>query len=220
MSLNHRYEIKYILDTVDLSNVLSWIYTKTNFTETYKSRVVNSLYLDDLDFSSAKDNLSGVVSRKKTRLRWYDNNTENNPLLEIKYRDGRLGYKKSYIIGELEDILFDINVYEIMEKIKNTVIFEQYMSPTLHVCYERRYFQNLDNIRITLDTNIKFYQPTLFSKLYSSVPYAYTYSIFEIKFGASNKYNVANIIRPTFITPKRHSKYLIGLASLGVAVYI
>ena len=220
MSSNHRYEIKYILDTVDLSNALSWIYTKTNFSELYNSRVVNSLYLDDLDFSCVKDNLSGAVSRKKTRLRWYDNNRDSKPSLEFKFRDGRLGYKKSYLIGELEGILFDINVNEIMTIIGNSVIFEQYMSPTLQVCYERRYFQNLDDIRITLDTNIKFYQPTLFSKLYSSVPKAYPYAIMEIKFGTNNKYNVANIIRPTFITPKRHSKYLIGLASLGVAVYI
>jgi len=42
----------------------------------------------------------------------------------------------------------------------------------------------------------------------------------EIKFKPSMKETVAELIRPLHITPKRHSKYLIGLAVLGYAVYI
>ena len=37
---------------------------------------------------------------------------------------------------------------------------------------------------------------------------------------ASMKESVAELIRPLHMTPKRHSKYLVGLAKLGYVVYI
>ena len=42
----------------------------------------------------------------------------------------------------------------------------------------------------------------------------------EIKFAPEMKNQVAKLIKPLNISPKRHSKYLIGLAKLGYAVYI
>ena len=42
----------------------------------------------------------------------------------------------------------------------------------------------------------------------------------EIKFEPHLKTRIAELIRPLHITPKRHSKYLAGLAMLGKAVYI
>ena len=42
----------------------------------------------------------------------------------------------------------------------------------------------------------------------------------EIKFSPTLKDNVAAIIKDLHLTPKRHSKYLVGMAALGFSVYI
>ena len=44
--------------------------------------------------------------------------------------------------------------------------------------------------------------------------------VMEIKFKPDMKEVVAQLIRPLHATPKRHSKYLIGLATLGYVTYI
>ena len=65
----HRYEIKFVLNDIQLSDVDSWIASKTSMLSKFDPRIVNSLYMDDIDFSSVKDNLSGISNRKKYRLR-------------------------------------------------------------------------------------------------------------------------------------------------------
>ena len=50
--------------------------------------------------------------------------------------------------------------------------------------------------------------------------FSYPFQVMEIKFEPSMKDKVAKLIKPLHITPKRHSKYLIGLAILGYVVYI
>ena len=42
----------------------------------------------------------------------------------------------------------------------------------------------------------------------------------ELKFSENLKLQVANLIRSLSFTPKRLSKYLLGLAMLGYATYI
>ena len=41
------------------------------FKEQYQNRKVNSIYFDDLNYSSIKQNLDGVSDKKKYRIRWY-----------------------------------------------------------------------------------------------------------------------------------------------------
>ena len=49
---------------------------------------------------------------------------------------------------------------------------------------------------------------------------SYPFNVMEIKFKPSMKEAVTELIRPLHMTPKRHSKYLVGLAKLGYATYI
>ena len=94
MSNLHRYEIKFVLNDIQLSDVDSWIASSTNMFPKFDPRIVNSLYMDDIDFSSVKDNLSGISNRKKYRLRWYGLIPEAfNPVFEIKGRNDRVGFK-------------------------------------------------------------------------------------------------------------------------------
>ena len=226
MNRENRYEIKYILDNSKLSEVNQWLYKCTFASKSYPMRRVNSLYFDDVNYSSVRDNLAGISNRKKLRLRWYGfGKTEFHPSFEIKSRDGRLGYKKTFPIKSLEENLMELNVKEILfrcttELNKLNIIFDHHLVPTLQTSFEREYFVDHDGIRITIDKNIKFYNSSLYKKLKKNLDTNYPYHVMEIKFSPTLKDNVAAIIKDLHLTPKRHSKYLVGMSALGFSVYI
>ena len=92
MSCENRYEIKFILNEINVTTALKWLYTETSLCPSFSGRYVNSLYFDDTNFQAVKDNLTGISKRQKIRLRWYRNFDQVNGLaLEYKNRQGRLG---------------------------------------------------------------------------------------------------------------------------------
>ena len=74
---NYRYEIKFVLDESSYSDALQWLYVCTNAVNRYPDRYINTIYLDNLDLESVRDNLAGVSDRVKTRIRWYDSNSDS-----------------------------------------------------------------------------------------------------------------------------------------------
>ena len=81
MSSDYRYEIKFVLDNARLSDAMQWLYNNTTANKTYNNRQVNSIYFDDVDFSSVRDNLAGISQRNKLRLRWYGHQENSLPFL-------------------------------------------------------------------------------------------------------------------------------------------
>ncbi len=224
MTINYRYEIKFVLDHSKLTDAMQWLHTKTTFSEKHNVRRVNSLYLDDTNFTSARDNLTGISDRNKIRLRWY-NKDKKPPFLEIKIKNNRLGYKKLFQIDSLQENFLELNTKEITSECiktmkRNNIIFDSHLVPTLQVSYDRKYFEDKKGIRLTIDRNICFHNPSLHHKLYSKLPIMYSQAIMEIKFDPTLKDKASNLLRPLHLTPKRHSKYLTGLAMLGKVVYI
>ena len=67
-----RYEIKFILNSIEFDKFKTWLLINTGFVKKYEPRLVNSIYFDDLNNSSANDNLAGIGIREKYRLRWYN----------------------------------------------------------------------------------------------------------------------------------------------------
>jgi SPX domain protein involved in polyphosphate accumulation len=225
MNLNYRYEIKFIADDADLSNFMEWLYFYTSANKVYKDRIVNSIYFDDSSFSCVKDNLAGIAHRRKLRLRWYGENNISIPNFEEKIKNGRLGYKKTYQINSIQNSLFDNNLEKIScdcqkELLSHNVIYKNHITPTLLVKYKREYFQTFDDIRVTIDHNIQFSEIQLYSKINDLKTFSNEGIILEIKFDQSQKETVAQLIKPLHSTPKRHSKYLTGLAKLGQIVYL
>ena len=60
VSIDYRYELKFVLDDTGLSTAFKWMHKDTSAQERYSKRKVNSLYFDDVDFTSVKDNLAGL----------------------------------------------------------------------------------------------------------------------------------------------------------------
>ena len=224
MNQKYRYEIKFVVDEQGLSNFVQWIYLDTQAKEKYQERRVNSLYLDDIYFSSVKDNLSGVSNRRKTRLRWYGDENYSCPSLELKTRNGRLITKTSYPVRSLEKNLFDSEIGHITKEcnkqIKNEDLLNHILISSLQTRYSRKYFEDPQGLRITIDKDIKFLEGLPYRRLNESASIAYPFKIVELKFDLTMKNKVSELLRPLHMTPRRHSKYLTGLAMLGYAVYI
>ena len=224
MNQKYRYEIKFVVDEQGLSNFVQWINLDTQAKEKYQERRVNSLYLDDIYFSSVKDNLSGLSRRRKTRLRWYGDQSYSCPSLEFKIRNGRLNSKTSYPIRSLEKNLFNLEIEHITkecnDQIRNEDLLDHMLVSSLQTRYTRKYFEDPEGLRITIDKDIKFLECLPYRKLNESASIAYSSKIVELKFDITMKNKVSELIRPLHMTPRRHSKYLTGLAMLGYAVYI
>jgi SPX domain protein involved in polyphosphate accumulation len=225
MNSDYRYEIKFVLDNVKLSEAMKWIFNNTSAYRTYQNRIVNSIYFDDVGFSSARDNLTGIANRNKFRLRWYGSKKNGVPIYEVKTKNGRLGSKKTYPINSANINLLDESIDRISSECtkaleRHNIIFDDYLLPTLQVSYEREYYQTYEGIRITIDHKIKFSDTQLHSKLHENNWLSYPSKVMEIKFEPNLKDLASNLIKPLHLMPKRHSKYLVGLAVLGYAVYV
>jgi len=228
MSDDFRYELKFVLDDVRAVEASHWLHFHTTARTTYPDRCVNSLYCDDLGFSSVMDNLAGVSDRKKIRLRWYQDTRgfeTGVPVLELKLRNGRLGRKISFKLPGIQGDLARLNIQEVMVQVNRELaaqefIFDDYQTPSLQVKYVRSYFEDFEGLRITMDRDIGFNGASPHQKLGKTLATRYPYKIMEIKFSPSLKNHVAKLIKPLYMTPKRHSKYLVGLATMRQAVYI
>ena len=223
---NSRYEIKFVLSNPQVSQALEWIYFHTSAKLAHPNRLVNSIYFDDNDFTSVKDNLIGLSNRSKYRLRWYGDSRQNEEVdlnFEIKNRSNRTGDKTRKAI-EFNDSLLRMSYGEIelalKEKLSPEIVFKKSLSPALQVCYLRKYLEGSNNIRITLDSNIRYFSTSNNTKIFSSKPIRYPMTIMEIKFNPELLNTVSSSLRDFHLLPKRHSKYLTGISMLGNAVYI
>jgi hypothetical protein len=219
-----RYELKFVLDQTEYQESRVFLLQKY-FKKRYKNRTVNSLYFETLDFKSVRDNLTGISKRKKIRLRWYDKG--DSPQIEIKQRSNRLGSKNRISLDDISPIeIYQNSISQLSKKIfislkdKNQVIPNNYFLPQLYVNYEREYFENRNNIRITIDRKINFSNVMKYKCLNDLKRINYNKIILELKFDPNRKNYVSNLIKNLKLTPCRHSKYLAGMSKIGYATYI
>lgn len=219
-----RYEVKYVLNESELSHILSLI-KHHGFKKHHPKRIVNSLYFEDYNFSSVKDNLSGVSKRKKLRIRWYDDDTIP-PFLEIKKRSERIGNKikisTPFKNGEEIEKMNSREISGVLNKnnAENKFILYPNLEPLLLVNYKRDYFISKEGIRLTIDKKINFSSVNKFKPLHHQKKIGYNKSIVEIKFPVELRDSLNNMFRKTGLIPSRHSKYLVGVSKLGISSYI
>ena len=155
-----RFERKWVYRNNDyLTLVNALIRSNFFFHKQYPDRKVNSIYFDDINYSSILENLDGVSSKKKIRVRWYGSqNKLINPILEIKSKKGFVTKKENYRINELNELKF--NDYKNLELIKNIVNLKNktknIIYPILTTNYDRQYFvSNNGSVRATVDFNLR-----------------------------------------------------------------
>ena len=207
-----RFERKWVFNNNDhLILVNSLIRSNLFFCKQYPNRKVNSIYFDDINYSSIIENLDGVSKKKKIRVRWYgDQNKLINPILEIKSKKGFETKKETHQINELNDLKF--NDYENLDLIKNTVNLKYktkiIIYPILTTNYDRQYFiSNNGLVRATVDYNLK----STYIKNLSQINIIKNFSsscILEIKYPTNlDKYVRKNLGEMT-LRLSRNSKFI------------
>ena len=155
-----RYEYKYFVTQAELASlrpILSSLMTHDPGSGTERTYPVNSLYFDNIDREDESEKMSGIKTRKKIRLRYYDDFSTFK--LEIKHRNDLLINKKSIIIDS-SDAKKLVNGKIPNKPNKSLATFLSIMSaearkPLVVVCYDREaYTLPYNNIRITFDTNV------------------------------------------------------------------
>ena len=160
-NLQLRNEKKFIFfePPESIEKLLNFIGSK----EIYSSRIVNSIYFDTYFHKNFNEAIDGIMLRNKVRIRWYGEtfNTEIRPQIENKIRISQHNYKIAKKLKNFKTKTFfnliDFKKYIQNEKNNKNEInyYLNNLYPNLLVSYLRKYFI-FDNVRITLDTDLKF----------------------------------------------------------------
>jgi len=155
-----RFERKWIYycsNNLNLINKL--IRSNFFFRSSFLKRNVNSVYFDDDNLTSIRENLYGTKNKKKIRIRWYgNNNIISNPKLEIKKKIGFITEKKIYDFSIKTNLVFPNldSLVELKKEVKKKNVSTRELFPISSTHYERDYFISNDNlVRATIDTKIK-----------------------------------------------------------------
>ena len=145
--MSFRIEQKFKIDFRQVDKFYNWL-NSNNFKVMYTPRFVNSVYFDNQDFSSYKDSEEGVTPRKKIRIRTYVQNffLGKDYFLEEKINSVEGRFKKSKKVNDVKKI-FQRGIHD---------NFYGLIFPKVNIVYTREYF-NKNNLRITVDKNIKNY---------------------------------------------------------------
>lgn len=190
--LEARKEFKFIFSKTQFYKFLN--YFGDDLKKLYPDRFIESLYFDTMDYKLYY--LSQLNDIEKAKVR-YRKGVDEKIYLEIKSSTNK-GKFKQKVLTEYSN-LNDLKIYQ----------FGKYrLYPALKIEYYRKYY-NLNNIRITVDTNIT-YQNTLnrssIKKLLRS-----NKIIVEYKYLHNNKSELENYF---FMNPVSFSKYLEGIQSI------
>ena len=223
--MNGRYEIKIPISEDNFPIYKNWTLQLNRLSKIYDDRIINSIYFDCVDYSSAYDNLMGIGERSKYRIRWYGEENESECFAEIKTKKGRIG-KKIVVPTRTKFSNIKIeNAFSLSNSwFKNykkfpfiPLISSKYLLPIVYVKYKRSYYLFENFIRLTFDLNPSY-------KLFSSKDTKDKWKIddlcvLEIKFDPENLFKAKNFISKLPFVPKRHSKYLRSLAHCDKALY-
>ena len=157
---NLRYERKWIFNNTNYLDVLNKA-LRSNFLFQlhFPKRFVNSLYFDDHNHTSIRENLYGIGNRAKFRIRWYGNNNFilNNPKLEIKIKKNFLNYKRIFPLKNLNSLnLKNTNHVKLICSEVANILKKKLLIATVTTHYERLYLISSNKkIRATIDHKLK-----------------------------------------------------------------
>jgi len=169
-----RLERKFILSSGQASLAVGEL-KKIGFKRKFPSRKISSVYFDDIEFSSLRDNIDGNPNRDKLRLRFY-NDDLNSSKIEIKHKRGYVGYKSFF---ELETPIhsMDEGIQKTIEWAKKK-LFKNVFARSL-ITYNRQYLF-LGQFTATLDTQVAGFRINSSKKLQTSA--FFKYSVVEFKY--------------------------------------
>lgn len=208
----NRYERKWLYKTNDHLTLINCLIRSNFFFNTqYSNRRVNSIYFDNSNYSSIRQNLDGVSEKQKIRVRWYGKQNQlMNPILEIKSKKGMVTKKEIYKIKELEGLNFpDLNNLELIKNVINSKnISKNTIWPILTTNYDRQYFiSNNGKVRATVDHNLHSINLKNLSQIEIVKNFSFT-CVLEVKYPTNLDKYVRSNLKEITLRLSKNSKFI------------
>ena len=152
-----RYERKFLISNRFQRSIAQELKLHPSiFIEAYPERRVNNFYYDDISFASFFNNVMGVSSRKKTRVRYYGETIGEiiSPKLELKIKNGLLGTKLIYPLDNFKiskELTRDTVNQSIYSSVSGDARLNMHtLSPILLNTYKRRYYLSQDKYALQI----------------------------------------------------------------------
>ncbi|WP_372798367.1 polyphosphate polymerase domain-containing protein [Pontiella sp.] len=192
------------------------------FREVYPPREVNNLYLDTPGRADYHEHVQGVSVRSKTRIRWYGplHGTIESASLELKKKHGAVGCKESYPVEAfaLQHIADDEVRGALLGALPAPATLRTAVDmrcPSLVNRYARRYYLSADGlVRLTLDTNLQFYDPRNIAHPLNHPVRDARALVVELKYDPDHAEHAAAIVNRLPFRLARCSKYVEGVRRL------
>ena len=215
---NYRYEKKILISHLTKEQVQSIIsINPIGFKQLYQPRFINNIYFDDNNLQLYQSSVEGDLKRVKIRIRWYGElfGTIDNPILEIKIKEGMLSKK---VLIPLKSFYFDrqTDILKVLKKnsldIKKYIINWRSLYPTLVNRYYREYHISFNGkFRATIDYEQAFYSVLSFNRISYGAIDQKDSVILEIKYGAENSAYANEFISRLPLRVTKSSKYVKGI---------
>ncbi len=204
-----RYERKYRIDGLDKFGLESMILAHpAALGVAFSERRINNIYFDTPDWGFARENVNGVASRTKIRVRWYGEGVDliQKPVLEIKSKSSLLGDKTLIALSDCQWTDLPAKVNEaLLQRFP-----DQAFQPALTNTYRRSYYVSMDGrFRLTVDDDMTY---GAFLPWHFSTPFLDTGLVVELKYESAEESTADEIARFLGLRLTKHSKYLRGLS--------
>lgn len=220
-----RYERKFAIDSVSKEELEILIkYHHCLFREIFYERRVNNIYLDTISLDNYMDNEIGISKRTKVRIRWYGDilGMIQKPVLELKLKDGLLGSKQSYELGDIW-ISDNLSISDIHSAIISSSIIPDFLKSELLQLnmyllnsYKRKYYLSSDEkFRITIDSDMVFYKIQNDFNSFLFKREAENTTILELKYDKSHDTNAKYVSNGFPFRNTKYSKYITGMNLLN-----
>jgi hypothetical protein len=218
-----RYERKMLPPGSDSASVVHRIRMHpAGFREIFPPREVNNLYLDTPGRADFYEHVQGISSRSKTRIRWYGPlyGPIGRATLELKIKRGGVGCKESYPVADFalnraadpSTLRSVLQALRAPASIRAAVDLRQ---PSLVNRYARRYYLSADGrVRLTLDTNLQYYDPRDPSRPRAHPLRDAQPLVVELKYAPDHAETAAEIVNRLPFRITRCSKYVEGVRRL------
>ena len=156
----HRLEFKYILNLEQYNAIISEIRENMDH-DAYGDKTIQSLYFDTPNYRLIRESIEKPDFKEKLRLRSYGLvNKESEVFLEMKRKSEKVVYKRRVRVTEEEAFDFisgkiDGDDDQISKELKYFRDYYQNLEPKILLLYDREAY-NLDRLRVTFDTNIRY----------------------------------------------------------------
>lgn len=196
--MSFRIEEKLFIDNENLQDFIIFLKKKKS-KKIYESRIIRSLYFDNISFGIYNDSIEGLVPRKKIRVRNYPENKNYEYYLEKKTSSVEGRFKSRELITQEKFI-----------ELKNTGIYDNQYGlclPNIIVEYNREYLI-IEDIRFTIDKNIKYIS------FLNNFQCSEKRIIVELKCDYNK--NIDEIVREFYFQRLRFSKYCNAIEALNL----